>query len=135
MVSQGGHLLTWALATPQHSWAVTPPEVTPTSGQSPGKASSASVGKGGWVPACSCIHCALELEMPRKSHVLVLALAQPVGRAVWAVALLQSEGPTTCRPFPPISGRSLHSWFSMGITESRLSSSPLGPGADLAPAA
>lgn len=101
MVSQGGHLLTWALATPQHSCAVTPPVVTPTSGRNPGKASSASVGKGSWVPACSCIHCALELEMPRKSHVLVLALAQPVGRAVWAVALLQSEGPHYLQPLVP----------------------------------
>lgn len=73
--------------------------------------------------------------MPRESHVLVLAMAQPVERAL---ALLQSEEGPHCSPSstcPPVSGRSLHSWLSVGITSSRLSPSPVGTGADLTPAA
>lgn len=69
---------------------------------------------------------------------LVLALAQPVGRAVWAVALLQAEGPHYLQPLAnltPSFWQIPSQLVLTGITESRLSSSPLGPGADLAPAA
>lgn len=39
------------------------------------------------------------LEMPRKSHVLVLAMAQPAGRAPWHCCS-QKRGPTTYSPSP-----------------------------------
>lgn len=99
MVSQGGHLLTWALTTPQQSRAVTRLEVTSTLWAEPWHSQPSCCGKGGWVPACSCIHCALGLGSGNAKEEPRAGAGHGTASGEGTMALLQSEeGPHYLQP-------------------------------------